>query len=90
VEVATLIGIPTARRALLIIAAILAATSTSLADITAPMEAPRPYFAAFNNGDMDGMAAMCAVPARQIDVSGDRGYVVVPATMTFKVQGKSK
>jgi hypothetical protein len=55
------------------------------------MEAPRPYFAAFNNGDMDGMAAMCAVPAlRQIDVSGDRGYVVVPATMTFKVQGKSK
>jgi ketosteroid isomerase-like protein len=126
-----MIGIPTARRALLIIAAICAAASTSLADRTEPMGAVRQYIDAFNKGDMEGMAATCAVPAsildgmaphvwqgptackdwyrdvlttgeregatsyfvtleepRHVDVSGDRGYVVVPATMTFKVHGK--
>jgi ketosteroid isomerase-like protein len=124
------IGIPTARRALLIIAAICAAASTSLADTTEPMEAVRQYIDAFNKGDMDGMAATCPVPAsildgmaphvwqgptackdwyrdvlttgeregatgyfvtldepRHVDVSGDRGYVVVPANTTFKVHG---
>jgi len=77
----------------------------------------RQYIDAFNKGDMEGMAATCAVPAsildgmvpdvlttgerddaksyfvtleerRHVDVSGDRGYVVVPANMTFKVHGK--
>jgi ketosteroid isomerase-like protein len=95
------------------------------------MGAVRQYIDAFNKGDMEGMAATCAVPAsildgmaphvwqgptackdwyrdvlttgeregatgyfvtleepRHVDVSGDRGYVVVPATMTFKVHGK--
>ena len=126
-----MIGISTARRALLIIAAICAPASTSLADTTEPMGAVREYIDAFNKGDMEGMAATCAVPAsildgmaphvwqgptackdwyrdvlttgeregatgyfvtleepRHVDVSGDRGYVVVPATMTFKVHGK--
>jgi ketosteroid isomerase-like protein len=126
-----MIGIPTARRALLIIAAICATASTSLADTMEPMGAVRQYIDAFNKGDMEGMAATCAVPAsildgmaphvwqgptackdwyrdvlttgeregatgyfvtleepRHVDVSGDRGYVVVPAIMTFKVHGK--
>ena len=126
-----MIGITTARRALLIIAAICAAASTALADTTEPMGAMRQYIDASNKGDMDGMAATCAVPAsildgmaphvwqgptackdwykdvlttgeqegatgyfatleepRHVDVSGDRGYVVVSATMTFKVHGK--
>ena len=126
-----MIGIPTARRELLIIAAICAAASTSLADTTEPMGAVRQYIDAFNKGDMEGLAATCAVPAsildgmaphvwqgptackdwyrdvlttgeregttgyfvtleepRHVDVSGDRGYVVVPANMTFKVHGK--
>ena len=86
------------------------------------MGAVRQYIDAFNKGDMEGMAATCAVPAsildgmvphlwyrdvlttgerddatsyfvtleepRHVDVSGDRGYVVVPANMTFKVHGK--
>jgi ketosteroid isomerase-like protein len=95
------------------------------------MGAVRQYIDAFNKGDMEGMAATCAVPAsildgmaphvwqgptackdwyrdvlttgeregatgyfvtleepRHVDVSGDRGYVVVPATMTFKVRGE--
>jgi hypothetical protein len=120
-----LIAIPTARRALLIIAAICATASTSLADTTEPMGAVRQYI------DVEGLAATCAVPAsildgmaphvwqgptackdwyrdvlttgeregatgyfvtleepRHVDVSGDRGYVVVPAIMTFKVHGK--
>ena len=126
-----MIGISTARRALLIIAGIYAAASASLADTTEPMGVVRQYIDAFNKGDMEGMAATCAVPAsildgmaphvwqgptackdwyrdvlttgeregatgyfvtleepRHVDVSGDRGYVVVPATMTFKVHGK--
>ena len=126
-----MIAIPTARRPLLIIAAIWAMASTSLADTTEPNGAVRQYIDAFNKGDMDGMAPTCAVPAsildgmpphvwqgptackdwyrdvlttgeregatgyfvtlaepRHVDVSGDRGYVVVPATMTFKVHGK--
>jgi len=95
------------------------------------MGAVRQYIDAFNKGDMEGMAATCAVQAsildgmvphvwqgptackdwyrdvlttgeregatgyfatleerRHVDVSGDRGYVVVPANMTFKVHGK--
>jgi hypothetical protein len=62
-----LIGTSTARRALLIIAAICAAASTSLADTTEPMGAVRQYIDAFNRGDMDGMAATCAVPASILD-----------------------
>src|SRR5436190_11989476 len=62
-----MIGIPTARRALLIIAAICAAASTSLADTTEPMGAVRQYIDAFNKGDMEGMAATCAVPASILD-----------------------
>ena len=116
-----MIGISTARRALLIIAAICAPASTLA----------HGSHCAFNKGDMEGMAATCAVPAsildgmaphvwqgptackdwyrdvlttgeregatgyfvtleepRHVDVSGDRGYVVVPAIMTFKVHGK--
>ena len=126
-----MIGIPTPRRALFIIAAICAAASAALADTTEPMGAVRQYIDAFNKGDVEGMAATCAIPAsildgmaphvwqgptackdwyrdvlttgeregatgyfvslqepRRIDVSGDRGYVVVPATMTFKVHDK--
>ena len=126
-----MIGIPTVRRPLLIIAAIWAMASTSLADTTELMGAVRQYIDASNKGDTDGMAPTCAVPAsildgmpphvwqgptackdwysdvlttgeregatgyfvtleepRRVDVSGDRGYVVVPATMTFKVHGK--
>jgi hypothetical protein len=62
-----MIGIPTTRRALLIIAAICAAASTSLADTTEPMGAVRQYIDAFNKGDMEGMAATCAVPASILD-----------------------
>jgi ketosteroid isomerase-like protein len=126
-----MIGLPTARQALLTIASICAVASTAPADTTEPMGAVRQYIDAFNKGDMEAMAATCAVPAsildgmaphvwqgptackdwyrdvlltgeregatgyfvtlgepRHVDVSGDRGYVVVPATMTFKIHDK--
>jgi ketosteroid isomerase-like protein len=126
-----MIGLPTARQALLIVASTCAAASAAPADTPEPMGAVRQYIDAFNKGDMEAMAATCAVPAsildgmaphvwqgptackdwyrdvlvtgerggatgyfvtlgepRHVDVSGDRGYVVVPATMTFKVHDK--
>jgi ketosteroid isomerase-like protein len=126
-----MIGIPTARQALLIIALICAGASAAVADTTEPMGAVRQYIDAFNKGDMETMAATCAVPAsildgmaphvwqgptackdwyrdvlitgeregatgyfvtlgepRHVDVSGNWGYVVVPANMTFKVHEK--
>lgn len=94
------------------------------------MAAVREYVTAFNDGDVDAMAAMCADPMqildgmaphvwqgstaardwwrdvlvegehlgasgyrialddpRHVDVTGDSGYVVVPASMTFDLRG---
>lgn len=96
-----------------------------------PMAAVRQYLDAFNNGDVDAMAAVCADPMqildgmaphvwqgptaardwwrdvlaegahlgasgyhvtlgepRHVDVNGDTGYVVVPTTMTFDLNGQ--
>jgi len=62
-----MIGIPPARQALLIIALICAAASTAPADTTEPMGAVRQYIDAFNKGDKEAMAAICAVPASILD-----------------------
>ncbi|CRZ18029.1 YybH family protein [Mycolicibacterium neworleansense] len=103
-----------------------------MSDSTDPMAAVRRYIDAFNNGDADAMAAVCADPMqildgmaphvwqgpratqdwwrdvltegqhlgasgyritldepRHVDVNGDCGYVVVPATMTFDLKGQT-
>jgi hypothetical protein len=57
-----MIGIPTARQALLIIASICAGASAAVADTTEPMGAVRQYIDAFNKGDMETMAAMMGWP----------------------------
>ena len=105
--------------------------STPLPETSEPMTAVRDYIAAFNRGDVEGMAAKCADPmsildgmaphvwhgptacqdwyrdvlvegehlgaadyfvelgeARHVNVTGDNAYVVVPTTMSFKLQGK--
>ena len=62
-----MIVIPTARQALLIIASICTATSTAPADTTEPMGTVRQYIDAFNRGDVNAMAATCAVPASILD-----------------------
>ena len=108
-----------------------AAATAALPEATGPMAAVRQYVDAFNKGDVEAMAANCAVPTsvldglaphvwqgptacrdwyrdvlaagekegatgyfvtlgepRHVDVTGDRAYVVVPATMKFDVHGK--
>lgn len=81
-----------------------ALASTALSGATDPMQTVRQYIAAFNKGDAKAMTANCASPtsildgmaslcpsrgtSRQVDVTGDSAYVVVPATMTFKVKGQ--
>ena len=62
-----MIGLPTARQALLIIASTCAAASAAPADTPEPMGAVRQYIDAFNKGDMEAMAATCAVPASILD-----------------------
>ena len=100
-------------------------------DTAAPVAAVRDYIAAFNKGDANGMAALCADPMsildgmaphiwhgptatqdwysdvlvegehlgagdyfvelgepRHANITGDNAYVVMPTTMTFKLQGK--
>jgi ketosteroid isomerase-like protein len=122
---------PIARMTIFAIAFVCAAVSAARSDATEPMAAVRQYVDAFNKGDVEAMAANCAMPTsvldglaphvwqgptacrdwyrdvlaagekegatgyfvslgepRHVDVTGDRAYVVVPATMMFKVRGK--
>jgi hypothetical protein len=54
-----------------------------------PMAAVRHYIDVFNKGDAEVMATTFAVPGSILDGrQGDSAYVVVPATMMFKVGGK--
>jgi ketosteroid isomerase-like protein len=119
------------RLAVIIPAFAWAGASTALTATTEPLAAVRQYVDAFNNGDVEVMAATCSVPAsildglaphvwqgptacqdwyrdvltagdkedatgylvilgepRHVDITGDRAYVVVPATMTFKVHDR--
>jgi ketosteroid isomerase-like protein len=119
------------RTTIFLIAFVCAAVAAALPDTMEPMAAVRQYVDAFNKGDVEAMAANCAVPTsvldglaphvwqgptacrdwyrdvlaagekegatgyfvalgepRHVDVTGDRAYVVVPATMKFNVHGK--
>ena len=62
-----MIGRPTPRQALLIIASICTVASAALADTMEPVGAVRQYIDAFNKGDTEAMAATCAVPASILD-----------------------
>ena len=120
-----------ARTSVFLIALVCAAVAAARPDTMEPMAAVRQYVDAFNKGDVEAMAANCAVPAsvldglaphvwqgptacrdwyrdvlvagekegatgyfvalgepRHVDVTGDRAYVVVPATMKFNVHSK--
>lgn len=47
------------------------------------------YREAMEAGEREGAADYCiALGEMHVDVTGDNGYVVVPATMTFKVHGR--
>jgi ketosteroid isomerase-like protein len=106
-------------------------STASTLDTAAPVATVRDYIAAFNRGDANSMAALCADPMsildgmaphvwhgptatqdwyrdvlvegehlgardyfvelgepRHANITGDNAYVVVPTTMTFKLQGK--
>jgi ketosteroid isomerase-like protein len=119
------------RMTMFLIAFMWAAVAAALPDTMEPVAAVRRYIDAFNKGDVEAMAANCAVPTsvldgmaphvwqgptacrdwyrdvlvtgekegatgyfvtlgepRHVDVTGDRAYVVIPASMKFNVHGK--
>jgi ketosteroid isomerase-like protein len=120
-----------ARSTIVLFALTGAATSAVLAEAPGPLVSVRQYIDAFNKGDVEAMAGICAAPTsildgmaphvwegptacrdwyrdvlaagesegatgyfvtlgepRHVDITGDRSYVVVPTTMTFKVRGR--
>jgi ketosteroid isomerase-like protein len=120
-----------ARATMFLIAFVCATVTAALPGAMEPMAAVRQYVDAFNKGDVEAMAANCAMPTsvldglaphvwqgptacqdwyrdvlaagekegatgyfvtlgdpRHVDITGDRAYVVAPATMTFKLRGK--
>lgn len=73
------------------------------AQMNDPLGAVNTYIGAFNKGDAKAMGAVVLVEGekhgasgyavtlgkpRHLDVNGDAAYVVLPATMTFKLKGK--
>ena len=119
------------RTTMFLIGFLWAAAAAALPDTMEPVAAVRGYIDAFNKGDVEAMAANCAVPMsvldgmaphvwqgptacrdwyrdvlavgekegatgyfvtlgepRHVDVTGDRAYVVIPASMKFNVHGK--
>ncbi len=119
------------RTMMFLIAFLWAGVAAALPDTMEPVATVRGYVDAFNKGDVEAMAANCAVPTsvldglaphvwqgptacrdwyrdvltagekegatgyfvalgepRHVDVTGDRAYVVFPASMKFNVHGK--